>query len=303
MVWLGDGNSKESLDAFWPSLSVAQRAGVAAVSMDMWKAYASSTRQHVPHAEIIYDFFHLVRHVNRAVNLVRQKESARLHLADHNPLKGTRQLWLYGMENVPERAKESFKRLWNSNLKTARAWHLKEVFRTFTANQTPEEGRLFLTQWISKATAEPPRSHAPRGTHGAGPPGRHRGLLPPPQWLRRSADLPEVCRRYRSRAQGTARPLNGAGGAPARAQAGARPRAFARSRPQVASLTDLQWTGRSNQGRQKHVTIEMPQKVYAVPSMSRATRDIRRRTIETYKNGKGTQAAIAHSYNMDIRTL
>ena len=151
VVWLGDGNSKESLDAFWPSLTDAQRQGVEAVSMDMWKAFASSTRQHVPHAEIIYDFFHLVRHVNRAVNLVRQKESARLHLADHNPLKGTRQLWLYGMENVPEKARESFKRLWNSNLKTARAWHLKEVFRTFTANQTPEEGRLFLRQWIARA--------------------------------------------------------------------------------------------------------------------------------------------------------
>ena len=151
VVWLGDGNSKESMDAFWPTLTDAQRQGVEAVSMDMWKAYASSTRQHVPQAEIIYDFFHLVRHVNRAVNLVRQKESARLHLADHNPLKGTRQLWLYGMENVPEKARESFKRLWNSNLKTARAWHLKEVFRTFTANQTPEEGRLFLTQWITRA--------------------------------------------------------------------------------------------------------------------------------------------------------
>ena len=151
MVWLGDGNSKESPDAFWPSLTPVQRRGVEAVSMDMWKAYASSTRQHVPHAEIIDDFFHLVRHVNRAVNLVWQKESAQRHLADHNPRKGTRQLWLYGMESVPENVRESFKRLWNSNLKTACVWHLKEVFRTFPANQTPEEGRLFLRQWIARA--------------------------------------------------------------------------------------------------------------------------------------------------------
>ena len=55
------------------------------------------------------------------------------------------------MENVPEKSRRSFKKLWNSSLKTARAWRLKEVFRTFTANQTPEEGRLFLTQWITRA--------------------------------------------------------------------------------------------------------------------------------------------------------
>ncbi len=151
LVWLGDGNSKESLDSFWRSLNGEQRDAVQAVSMDMWKAYTRSTRQHVPQADIIYDYFHLVRHMNRAVNTVRRKEVAQLRRAANNPLKNTRRIWLYGKENIPEPARESFQRLYDSELKTARAWRLKEVFRAFRANQTPQEARVFLTQWITKA--------------------------------------------------------------------------------------------------------------------------------------------------------
>lgn len=47
----------------------------------------------------------------------------------------------------------------------------------------------------------------------------------------------------------------------------------------------------------------MPQGICHVVFMSIATKDIRRRAIEAYKNGKGTQAGIAHSYNVDIRTF
>lgn len=37
--------------------------------------------------------------------------------------------------------------------------------------------------------------------------------------------------------------------------------------------------------------------------MSIATEGIRRRAVEAYQKGKGTQAQIAHSYSVDIRTF
>ena len=37
--------------------------------------------------------------------------------------------------------------------------------------------------------------------------------------------------------------------------------------------------------------------------MSIATQEIRRRAIDSYNSGKGTQEEIAHSYNVDIRTF
>ena len=47
----------------------------------------------------------------------------------------------------------------------------------------------------------------------------------------------------------------------------------------------------------------MPQGVCYVLSMRIATKDIRRRAIEAYKKGQSTQARIAHSYDVDIRTF
>ena len=80
-----------------------QLAGVAAIAMDLWKPYGQSTLAQVPGAagKIVHDPFHLVKAMNAAVNEVRQSEHRRLQAQGDDLLKRTRQLWLYGMENVP----------------------------------------------------------------------------------------------------------------------------------------------------------------------------------------------------------
>jgi len=51
--------------------------------------------------KIVHDPFHLVQYMNEAVNEVRKGEHRRLQAMGDDILKNTRQLWLYGMENVP----------------------------------------------------------------------------------------------------------------------------------------------------------------------------------------------------------
>ena len=94
--YVGEEREKESLDAFWQSLSAEQLAGVQAVAMDMWEPCVRSTLAHVPGAtsKIVHDPFHLVKHMNEAVNDVRVSEHRRLLAAGDNTLTGTRQLWL-----------------------------------------------------------------------------------------------------------------------------------------------------------------------------------------------------------------
>ena len=101
--YVGEGRDKESLDAFWEGLMTEQLAGVAAIAMDLWKPYGQSTLAQVPGAagKIVHDPFHLVKAMNAAVNEVRQSEPRRLQAQGDDLLKRTRQLWLYGMENVP----------------------------------------------------------------------------------------------------------------------------------------------------------------------------------------------------------
>jgi transposase len=131
--YVGEGREQESLDAFWEGLMAEQLAGVKAIAMDMWKPYVQSTLAHVPGAagKIVHDPFHLVKYMNEAVNEVRKSEHRRLQAQGDDILKSTRQLWLYGMENVPAKHAQRFDEIKELNLETSRAWAIKEVFRNF----------------------------------------------------------------------------------------------------------------------------------------------------------------------------
>jgi transposase len=151
--YVGEEREQESLDAFWRSLTPAQLAGVEAVAMDMWEPYVQSTLAHVPGAatKIVHDPFHLVKPMNEAVNEVRKSEHQRLQARGDDILKGTRQLWLYGLENVPAKHAQRFEEIWQVNLQTSRAWMLKEVFRNFWLCDTVQQARKYFDRWYSQA--------------------------------------------------------------------------------------------------------------------------------------------------------
>jgi transposase len=151
--YVGAGREQSSLDAFWESLQPAQLAGIEAVAMDMWDPFIQSTLAHVPDAaeKIAHDPFHLVQYMNKAVNEVRKSEHRRLLEQGNDLLKGTRNLWLYGQENLPESQVERFASLKQLNLQTSRAWALKEVFRTFWSCPTAKVAERYFDRWHSWA--------------------------------------------------------------------------------------------------------------------------------------------------------
>ena len=151
--YVGEGREQESLDAFWEGLLAEQLAGVEAIAMDMWKPYVQSTLAHVPGAadKIVHDPFHLVKYMNEAVNEVRQSEHRRLQAQGDDILKRTRQLWLYGMENVPAKHAQRFDEIKELNLETSRAWAIKEVFRSFWLCATVKKAGRYFGQWYSWA--------------------------------------------------------------------------------------------------------------------------------------------------------
>ena len=151
--YVGEEREQESLDAFWESLTAEQLAGVQAVGMDMWEPYVRSTLAHVPGAaaKIVHDPFHLVKHMNEAVNEVRVREHKRLLAAGDDTLKNTRQLWLYGMENVPAKYAQRFHEVKELNLQTSRAWAIKEVFRSFWLCDTVKKAERYFAQWYGWA--------------------------------------------------------------------------------------------------------------------------------------------------------
>jgi transposase len=151
--YVGEGRAQDSLDAYWQQFSQEELGAVEAVAMDMWQPFIDSTLALVPQAQdcITHDPYHLVAHLNEAVNKVRKAEHRELSAQGDATLSGTRMLWLYGLENIPPQRQAQFDQIKLLNLRTSRAWALKEVFRSFWLCESRRKGESYFARWYSWA--------------------------------------------------------------------------------------------------------------------------------------------------------
>lgn len=151
--YVGDGKSKESLDGYWNKFEKEELQDIEAISMDMSTAYRQSAIDNVPEAEkkLVFDRFHIMQHINKSLNTVRKEEHRKLSSIGKTTLTGTRMMWLYGEENVPERYSNLLEELKGKKLKTSRAWAIKESIRDLWRCYTEEEGQAFFARWYSWA--------------------------------------------------------------------------------------------------------------------------------------------------------
>lgn len=129
VLHVAEDRTRSSLDGFWPTLTAEQKASIEAVAMDMWDPYLDSVWEHLPEADkkIVFDKFHIAGHLGEAVDQVRRRENKILRAAGDDRLKGTRYDWLRHPAAMEPKDRREFHALKNSNLKTARAWALKEA--------------------------------------------------------------------------------------------------------------------------------------------------------------------------------
>jgi len=129
VLYVAEERRQESLDGFWKTLTPEQTASIEAVAMDMWDPYIASTRQHLPGADgkIVFDKFHIARHLGDAVDKVRRGEQKILKAAGDDRLTGTRYDWLRHPAAMEPKDRRAFAELRKTGLKTARAWALKET--------------------------------------------------------------------------------------------------------------------------------------------------------------------------------
>lgn len=123
-----DGRKAEDIDAFYKNWN-GYLDNVTSVSMDLWKAYIKSTRQYIANADekICFDRFHVAGYFSKAVDNVRRKEHSELQKANDNSLVKTKYHWLRNASKLDGRSRRWFNALTKLNLKTARAWAIKET--------------------------------------------------------------------------------------------------------------------------------------------------------------------------------
>jgi transposase len=148
-----DDRRKESLDSYFSLLKPRQRTKIEAIATDIWDPYLASIREHVPQSEekVVFDRYHLMTHMVKAVDSVRKEEHRELREEGRDLLTGTKYLWLYSWENLPERRREEFGRLRKKRLRTARAWAIKESLRDLWTYQSPAWARKHFESWYGWA--------------------------------------------------------------------------------------------------------------------------------------------------------
>lgn len=148
-----DERKTESLNAFFVRLRPEQLAQIDAVAMDMWEPYQISVLTHVPNAsgKIVFDRFHIMQHMTTALDTVRKQENKELEAAGDETLFKSKYLWLYSEENLPEKHRERFEQLRKADLKTARAWAIKENLRELWRCKDLESAKAHWESWHSWA--------------------------------------------------------------------------------------------------------------------------------------------------------
>jgi transposase len=113
----------------------------------MWEPYVAVVRECLPHAEIVFDKFHIIRKLLDGVDQVRREEAHEMRKHDPDVLKKTKYVLLKNEENLTEKQHLRLKDLQRRKLKSTRAWLLKESFRDFWLCTSVEQAQTFLDQW------------------------------------------------------------------------------------------------------------------------------------------------------------
>lgn len=142
-----DGHDAEAAEMLWEIIPDDVFEKINAVCLDMSSTFASVARAMAPHIKVVHDRFHVSKHLNEAVDQVRRKENKILQDEGDERLKGARHLFLFNPENLPESRASQFEDLKNADLKTSRAWAMKENFGEFWKCSTFQEAAAYFKKW------------------------------------------------------------------------------------------------------------------------------------------------------------
>jgi transposase len=149
-IWFGGKDrSEESMDEFYKELGSTKSKRIRLAVMDMWKAFENSTLKpdHAPDAAILYDKFHVMRHLGEALDKVRKSEYYRLTGKDRRFIKGQKYTLLSHQENLKPDGRRSLRLLLKANRRLNTAYILKEEFGKLWDYQREGWARRFFENW------------------------------------------------------------------------------------------------------------------------------------------------------------
>jgi transposase len=152
LLWIGKDRTVASFEQFFDLIGKPLSEGIEFVCSDMWKPYLRVVHERCTNALNILDRFHIVAKMNDALDDVRAAEARRLAQDGYEPvLKKTRWCVLKRKANLTTTQRFRLRDLLCYNLKTVRAYLLKEDFQQLWEYDSPTWAAKFLDEWCQQA--------------------------------------------------------------------------------------------------------------------------------------------------------
>lgn len=147
-IWVGgEGRKETDIDLFFEALGENKSACIELAAMDMGKPFRNSVMNKAPNAQIIFDKFHIMRHLSKALDEVRRGEYRRLSGKDRSYIKGQRYTLLSRRKNLSLNGRRALKTLLQANRRLNTAYVLKEAFGQLWDYRTERGARAFFERW------------------------------------------------------------------------------------------------------------------------------------------------------------
>ncbi len=148
LLWVGKERTIESFQGFFTTIVEEITCKIVFVCSDMWEPYLKVIREKCSEALHILDRFHIVAKMNKALDEVRAEETRRMRSEGRAPvLRKSRWLLLKREKNLADEQRFRLRDLLRYNLKTVRAYLLKETFQQLWDYNSPSWAGKFLDEW------------------------------------------------------------------------------------------------------------------------------------------------------------
>jgi transposase len=147
-IWFGGTDrSEQSMRQFFDELGKPKSARIRLAVMDMWKPFRNVTQACAPQAAILYDKFHVMRHLGEALDQVRKSEYGRLMGKNRGFIRGQKYTLLSRRENLSLQGRQALKALLSANKRLNTAYLLKESFGQLWSYEREGWARRFFENW------------------------------------------------------------------------------------------------------------------------------------------------------------
>ena len=155
IVWAAKGKNAETLRSFFEELGEERCRDIQVVTMDMSEAFISVVKEKIPHAQLVFDRFHVQKLVNEALDETRRDEWQRLREMsgeEAGKIKGLRWPLLKNPWNLTPVQSERLSTLQQDNQRLYRAYLLKESFAGILDRRQHNVVKEKLKDWLGWAS-------------------------------------------------------------------------------------------------------------------------------------------------------